>query len=426
MKFKQIDDTKLEALRIKRHRLSEEDTGMNKFHMVYTVDGVKSEQDIFAANIMKAEELIRKQYDGKNIIFTSKQPVKENLEEAYGYKISYDDLIEIQGKIDRLIRKMADNHQDEISPSSNTYRIGLPFIGTSEGYIDLQNTNQYIEGHEDDWDEDEDFDESLKEDKIADKIRANQDTKDMTKRAIKMLKNLGGDYEDLAKEFKDTYGEDPLEESVENSDLHFVKRAFSYDIYKDGNSYVLLDGEGDIVYTSDNTIDCLKWAKKNSSKAWNFNNVWDWDRLKESVKLDSWNNDFLHEDIESPEKVLEADEKVPQTEETVGLSNMIIKEINGEWETISNYNDLISLMRAEGQDDMINVISDIIDEEHKHVGQLQKCLQLISPNVSEIDSGETEAIGQLDVNDNLYADDSCLDCVDDDFGPNSGFDIYLV
>lgn len=64
--------------------------------------------------------------------------------------------------------------------------------------------------------EDEDsleyFNEALNEDKIADKIRANQDTKDMTKRAIKMLKNLGGDYEDLAKEFKDAYGEDPLEE----------------------------------------------------------------------------------------------------------------------------------------------------------------------------------------------------------------------
>lgn len=56
---------------------------------------------------------------------------------------------------------------------------------------------------------------TLKEDKIADKIRANQDTKDMTKRAIKMLKNLGGDYEDLAKEFKDAYGEDPLEEAIE-------------------------------------------------------------------------------------------------------------------------------------------------------------------------------------------------------------------
>jgi hypothetical protein len=419
MKVIKLDDNNSlkEALRIKKRGLREEDAGMNKFHMVYTVDGVKSEQDVSAANIMKAEELIRKQYDGKNIIFTSKQPVKENLREAYGYKVSYDDLIEIQGKIDRLIRKMADNHQDEISPSSNTYRIGLPFIGTSEGYIDLQNTNQYIEGHEDDWDdEDEDYDESLNEDKIADKIKSKQDPKEMTKKAIRMLKNLGGEYKDLVKEYKDTYGENPLDESL-SEDYEYVKKAFAFDIYKDGNDYIVLDGDGDEVYRADNTLDCLKYAKKNSSKYY---------KADMSFDLDSWNNDFLHEDMESPEKVLEADEKVPQTEETVGLSNMIIKEINGEWETISNYNDLISLMRAEGQDDMINVISDIIDEEHKHVGQLQKCLQLISPNVSEIDSGETEAIEQLDVNDNLYADDSCLDCVDDDFGPNSGFDIYLV
>ena len=34
----------------------------------------------------------------------------------------------------------------------------------------------------------------------------------MTRRAIKMLKNLGGDWEDLAKEFKDAYGEDAIKE----------------------------------------------------------------------------------------------------------------------------------------------------------------------------------------------------------------------
>lgn len=334
MKFKQVDDTKLESLRIKRRGLREEDAGMNKFHMVYTVDGVKSEQDISAANVMKAEELIRKQYDGKNIIFTSKQPVKENLEE----------------------------------------------------------------------------------DKIADKIKSKQDPKEMTKKAIRMLKNLGGEYKDLVKEYKDTYGENPLDESL-SEDYEYVKKAFAFDIYKDGDDYVILDGDGDEVYRADNTLDCLKYAKKNSSKYY---------KADMSFDLNSWNNDFLHEDIESPEKVLEADEKVPQTEETVGLSNAIIQEINGEWETIQHYNDLISIMRTEGRDDMVNVISDIIDEENKHVGQLQKCLQLISPNVSEINSGETEAIGQLDANDNLYSDDNCLDCADDDFGPHSGFDIYLV
>lgn len=276
MKFKQVNDYKLEALRIKKRKDLEEDTSdMLKFHMVYTVDGTKSEQDVSAVNVQKAEELIKKQYDGKNVTFTSKQQVKENLKEAYNYKVSYDDLLEIQGKIDRLIRKMADNHQDEISPSSNTYRIGLPFIGTSEGYIDLQNTNQYIEGHEDDWDdEDDDYYESLKED------------------------------------------------------------------------------------------------------------------LKQET---------------------------PQTANDTGLANMLIHAINGEWETISEYNDILTVIRNNNQVDMIPVIEDILSEENKHVGQLQKILETISGNVADISEGEQEASEQM-------SDET----VDDDFGPNSGFDIYLV
>lgn len=293
MKFKQVKDYKLEALRIKKRKeeeLEEDTSGMMKFHMVYTVDGVKSEQDVSAVNIQKAEELIKKQYDGKNVMFTSKQQVKEsfnNLKEAYGYKVSYDDLIEIQGKIDRLIRKMAENHQDEISPSSNTYRIGLPFIGTSEGYIDLQNINQYIEGHEYGWDEDDDdYYESLKED---------------------------------------------------------------------------------------------------------------------------------------------LEQETPQTASDTGLANMLIHAINGEWETISEYNDILTVIKNNGQFDMIPVVEDILSEENKHVGQLQKILETISGNVADISEGEQEASEQMwDNKVESSMDMSHAYVPDDDFGPNSGFDIYLV
>lgn len=97
----------------------------------------------------------------------------------------------------------------------------------------------------------------------------------------------------------------------------------------------------------------------------------------------------INEDVENPvavkEDAVEESERVPQTENEVGLSNMIIQEINGEWETIQHYNDLIALMRAHGYDDMVDVISDIVAEENTHIGQLQKCLQVISPNVSKID-----------------------------------------
>ena len=100
----------------------------------------------------------------------------------------------------------------------------------------------------------------------------------------------------------------------------------------------------------------------------------------------------INEDVEDPstvkEDAVEESERVPQTGEEVGLSNMIIQEINGEWETIQHYNDLIALMRAQGYDDMVDVISDIVAEENTHVGQLQKLLGMISPNVENIEKGE--------------------------------------
>lgn len=87
MKLDKLD----EAIRLKKRlgmkeeKELEEDTvpsGMKKFDMQYTIDGVKSGQTVTAETPQKAEELVRKQYEGKNIIFTSKQEVHESLEES--------------------------------------------------------------------------------------------------------------------------------------------------------------------------------------------------------------------------------------------------------------------------------------------------------------------------------------------------------
>lgn len=60
--------------------------------------------------------------------------------------------------------------------------------------------------------------ESLNEEDIAVKVREKQDPKEMTRKAIKMLKNLGGEWKDLAKEFKDAYGEDAINEGIEQKE----------------------------------------------------------------------------------------------------------------------------------------------------------------------------------------------------------------
>lgn len=44
---------------------------------------------------------------------------------------------------------------------------------------------------------------------IAEKVRASQDQKEMERRAIKLLKNLGGETNDLEQDFWAAYGEQP-------------------------------------------------------------------------------------------------------------------------------------------------------------------------------------------------------------------------
>ena len=65
--------------------------------------------------------------------------------------------------------------------------------------------------------------------------------------------------------------------------------------------------------------------------------------------------------------------------------------INGEWNTIADYNNLIAMLTQYGFEEFIPVIEDINNEENLHVGQLQALLQKISPNTGSIQQGELEA-----------------------------------
>lgn len=83
----------------------------------------------------------------------------------------------------------------------------------------------------------DDMNESLNEDHVASKIKDAQDTKEMTRRAINMLKNLGGDWEDLAKEFKDAYGEDAITESLNEARDFDWKQSNLYAVIKPDGSF---------------------------------------------------------------------------------------------------------------------------------------------------------------------------------------------
>lgn len=85
-----------------------------------------------------------------------------------------------------------------------------------------------------------------------------------------------------------------------------------------------------------------------------------------------------------------------------GLTALLIEAINGEWETINQYNSLAMNAREEGYDEIATIIDELNTEENKHVGQLQQALKLLSPNANAIEQGEQEAVEQLDDDTSWY------------------------
>ena len=92
-------------------------------------------------------------------------------------------------------------------------------------------------------------------------------------------------------------------------------------------------------------------------------------------------------------------DKIPETPlngEDTTISNLLVDMINGEWDTIKGYNDVISACMQANKPEIAEVLKDITNEENVHVGQLQKALETLSPNTSSIAKGEEEAKQQME------------------------------
>lgn len=110
------------------------------------------------------------------------------------------------------------------------------------------------------------------------------------------------------------------------------------------------------------------------------------------VKLD----EVFKEDFESEKQELDSTPNTPNTLDEFGAAGLINALIQDEWQAIQGYNDAIAtLSTADVDTEIINVFKDIANEENIHIGQLQKALEMVSPNVSSIGDGEQEGAKQL-------------------------------
>lgn len=82
-----------------------------------------------------------------------------------------------------------------------------------------------------------------------------------------------------------------------------------------------------------------------------------------------------------------------------GVAGTINRLIQDEWQTVDAYNSAITTIRGlgiENGEGIIRVMEDIVNEENKHIGQLQEAMKTVSSNANLIVSGEVEGLGQLE------------------------------
>lgn len=103
----------------------------------------------------------------------------------------------------------------------------------------------------------------------------------------------------------------------------------------------------------------------------------------------------------------------PQVGEDVGIADLLLELINGENDTIRDYNTFRANLGSHPE--FASVIDDIANEENNHVGMLQTLLKQISPNVETIKQGEAEAEKDL-------CDDDLQCCEVPDFEVDDSFD----
>lgn len=102
----------------------------------------------------------------------------------------------------------------------------------------------------------------------------------------------------------------------------------------------------------------------------------------------------------------------PAAGDDMAFSGILNDLITGELDTINDYNSAISMAREAGNADIAAIMSNIADEEHRHIGELQKALSLVSPQEKSIDAGKKEASELLA---NMEEDSIDADCSFTDF-----------
>lgn len=159
------------------------------------------------------------------------------------------------------------------------------------------------------------------------------------------------------------------------------KNFILYNLFDDPDSY---DVNSEWVISSDKTLDPVR--NESDDKAFPYVLIID------GKFVDALTPEYVGSIMKADKTISGATEEMDEYELATSLNNLI----RDEYEAIDGYNDMISdLEKNKQNEDIIPVLTDINNEENTHVGQLQEALKTISPAADHIAKGEVEAEGQL-------------------------------
>ena len=408
---------------------------MDKFYFEFTVDGIKSSQTVSAQSMQKAEDLVKKQYTDKNVTFTKKEKVQnEALTEAtpdVGVTEAFADytgggIYVFYGKINGQYfyggnangigifnRKMTpgiDNGSYDISKNlvrmatKDEVRAIFDYLRSKQN---LSRKDNYL---------------------VSDMDWAEEDILEYTSDESTPELHEGVENTFMGAEDAADYRCDICGKTIPYDDTMWLNSWFGlcpdcYDEMDEEDKELMRDNDNDSELTQkvvskqveslpDEDIEDEYSEVKDSDDP-----ILTEERAFEGEVVLSEDGDFDRDDdfgtidyAGIAQKAFEEPitEPTPENNETVGgapafgedsgVASMLNGLIKSEYDAIEDYNAALATLNGADKDysEMINVITDIVGEEHVHVGQLTELMKIVSPNVARQEEGQKEAEEQIE------------------------------
>lgn len=87
------------------------------------------------------------------------------------------------------------------------------------------------------------------------------------------------------------------------------------------------------------------------------------------------------------------------------VADMMISAINAKYDHIRDLNSIVTTLEECGRSEYVDIIKEMLENEHRMIGQLQEIVKEVSPEAEEVEVGKEEAEDSLNENFDNVPDD---------------------